>query len=94
MPMKRWPPPRQLHTSVGAQVTNVGGWLYNNWFKSSVDLPYDTRIDDYNWPKLIAIQCLGYFVLHIIVRLLAPSPGKKEDFIERKKLREYYFYYF
>lgn len=33
-------------------------------------------------------------MLHILVRLIVPSPGKKEDFIARKKLREYYFYYF
>lgn len=77
-----------------ATLSNEGGWLYNHLFKASVQLPYDTRIDDYNWIQIIAAQCAVYFVLHILIRLIAPSPGKKEDFIARKKIREYYFYYF
>ncbi|TNV78105.1 hypothetical protein FGO68_gene3429 [Halteria grandinella] len=83
----------QQHQSSDS-VTNEGGWLYNHLFKASTQLPYDTRIDDYNWIQIIGIQCAAYFVLHILVRLIVPSPGKKEDFIARKKLREYYFYYF
>lgn len=55
---------------------------------------YDKRIDDYNWLVILGAQVIFYFVLHGFVRLLAPTPGKKEDFINRKKLKEYYFYYF
>lgn len=62
-------------------VTNEGSWVYNHWLKSSVDQPYDTRIDDYNWVMLIGAQCIGYFILHVIMKLIAPAPGKKEDFI-------------
>jgi hypothetical protein len=69
-------------------------WLYEHWFKSSVNFAYDERIKEYNWYLVLGAQVVFFFVLHVLVRLLAPSPGLKEDFIGRKKLREYYFYYF
>ena len=80
--------------SFSATVKAGGTWLYNNFFKGSVDYHYDERIKEYNWYAILGIQVAFFFALHILVRLLAPSPGNKEDFISRKKLREYYFYYF
>jgi len=79
---------------VNATIASGGTWLYNNVFKGSVEYSYDERIKQYNWYLILGVQIAFFFVLHVLVRLLAPSPGTKEDFINRKKLREYYFYYF
>ena len=57
-------------------------------------MPYDERIDQYNWYLIFGIQFIGYFIAHALIRRLVPEPGPKEDFIKRKKMRDYHTYYF
>jgi len=30
-------------------------WLYEHWFKSSIDFAYDERIKDYNWYLVLGV---------------------------------------
>jgi hypothetical protein len=63
-------------------------------FYPRVKYEYDTRIDEYNWVLIIFIQFIFYFVLQVLVRIFVPEPGDIKTFRERKKLKDYHFYYF
>jgi hypothetical protein len=69
-------------------------YLYRNYFAPKVQLPYDTRIDDYNWLLIFASQFIFYFFLHVCIRKFVPPPGDIKSFQERKRMRDYNSYYF
>lgn len=55
---------------------------------------YDIRIDDYNWYFFFFVSLLFYFAIHALARKYAPSPGDIKVFKEKKRLKDYNFYYF
>jgi p-aminobenzoyl-glutamate transporter AbgT len=71
-----------------------GTYLYRNYFSSSVQHEYDTRIDEYNWYMIFGSQFVLYIALNWAFRKFLPPPGKYEDFKARKKIRDYHAYYF
>ena len=70
-----------------------GSYLYRNFFASSKQHDYDTRIDDYNWYLIFGSQLTFYFVLNAVLRKTIPPPGKIEEFKARNKMRDYHTYY-
>lgn len=63
-------------------------------FESKNRHEYDARISDYNWYALFAVQFVGYFIAQWVIRKVAPSPGKLEDFKKRNRESDYHTYYF
>jgi hypothetical protein len=62
--------------------------------RSETFYEYDKRIDEYNWYLIAAIQVVFYFVVHICARKFVPPPGDFKTFVEKKKTKDYHFYYF
>ena len=72
-----------------------GTFLYRTYFAPTNKLPYDTRIDDYNWFLIFLAQVVFYFFLHLAIRAFIPPPGDIRKYQEtKKKMREYNTYYF
>jgi len=61
--------------------------------ETETDYTYDPAIDQVNWLSVF----LGFFAFYIFVgalaRTKAPPPGDIKAFKERKRIKEYYFYY-
>ena len=61
---------------------------------SSQYYEYDTRIDEHNWYLIFFGTMLFYFAIQALARVFAPPPGDIKVFIEKKRLKDYHFYYF
>ena len=55
---------------------------------------YDTRIDEENWYLIFFGTMLFYFIVQALGRKLAPVPGDVKVFKEKKRMKDYHFYYF
>eukprot|EP00347_Sterkiella_histriomuscorum_P002553 403367705 len=68
--------------------------FFQKYFEGTIRYEYDERIDEYNWPLIIFVQFIAYFIMQYLARRFAPSPGTLESFKAKKREGDYHTYYF